>query len=78
MARKNGNNINSDGGPVFAGKVDNRGGQISGRSDKYYLKSKTIRAKLQKREYRTRIIVALIGALAIIIAAIIKVAWPNL
>jgi hypothetical protein len=78
MAKKNVNNINSEGGPVFTGKVDNRGGQISGRSDKYYSKNNAKKIKLQIKEYRTRIIVAIIGAVATIIAAIIAAAWPDL
>lgn len=35
MRKKDEVNINSGGGPVFLGKVDNRKGIIKGRSDKY-------------------------------------------
>jgi hypothetical protein len=35
MSKKDSININSGGGPVFTGKVDNRKGKISGRSNKY-------------------------------------------
>lgn len=67
MARKTTNKVNSDGGPVFMGKVDNRGGRISGRSDKNY----STRSD-DKGKYLIQIIVAIIGAIAVIIAAIIK------
>ena len=35
MSKKDNININSGGGPVFTGKVDNRKGKITGRSDNY-------------------------------------------
>ena len=35
MPKKDAITIKSDGGPVFTDKVDNRGGIISGRSDRY-------------------------------------------
>jgi hypothetical protein len=35
MPKKNSIVINSAGGPVFTDKVDNRGGKISGRSDRH-------------------------------------------
>lgn len=35
MSKENPISVNSGGGPVFTGKVDNRGGRIQGRSDTY-------------------------------------------
>ena len=78
MPRKNTNKVNSEGGPVFMGKVDNRGGHISGRSNSNNSKNIVKQAKPQKIDRLILIIVAIIGAIATIVAAIIKVAWPNL
>lgn len=71
MAKKTVTNIKTDGGPAFMGKVDNRGGQISGRSDKNLSKKIGEKGK-SKEEHRIQIIVAIIGAIAVIIAAIIR------